>query len=59
MRGSVKASMISVTKLMPTILAVSMKMIAPANCWSFDLARASINSEPASVKVKIKATIGN
>ena len=42
-----------------TMLAVSRKMMAPANCWSFDLASASISSAPASVRVMIKATIGN
>ena len=36
----------------------SKKIIAPANCWSFDLANASINNAPASVKIKINATTG-
>ena len=58
-RGSNTASKISVKKFKPIIEAVSMKMIAPASCWSFDRARDSSNSAPASVSVRIKAMIGN
>ena len=39
--------------------AVSRKMIAPANCWSFDRASASSRRAPASVSVRISATMGS
>ena len=46
-------------KFSPTIDAVSKKMIAPASCWSFERASASISSAPVSVSVMIRATIGS
>ncbi len=59
MRGSTRASTISVMKLMATIVPVRKKIIAPASCWSFERASASINNDPASVSVRINATIGS
>ena len=41
------------------MVAVSKNIIAPANCWSFDLAKASINRAPASVRINISATTGS
>ncbi len=58
-RGSISASTMSVRKFSVTMDAVSRKMIAPASCWSFDRASASIKSDPASVSVRISATMGN
>ena len=57
--GSIIANMISVTKFTKTIVAVNKNIIAPANCWSLDLASASISNAPASVKIRIKETIGS